>query len=143
MKKLILSAVVLVGCGDPAAPFVGTWRGTTIVSISANGKTVSDSSAGSLAISEDLASGDLMLDDGCGSVATVRGIEFSVIKSSGCVIPRTTGTCRVLLTIASGVGLLRNDTLNIAYDGASDFDQCPSGGAPFSGTYKMTFTGNQ
>ena len=143
MRILILLAAVLSGCGDPAAPFVGTWNGTSITTVSANGKTLGQNSSVTIPISEDPLTGDLVLGDDCGTTAAVRGSGFGLAKPTSCVLPSSAGGCRSLLTMHAVTGALRDHLLTIAYDGAVAFDQCPAGGAPFDGTFKNIFTGSK
>jgi len=143
MRIAILLLLMVAGCGGPSAPFIGTWNGTNITTVSVNGKTAGENGPATIPISEDLATGGLILGDECGTTATVRGSGFSLLRASTCVLPGTASTCRSILNMQSVIGSLRDRTLTIAYEGKVDFDQCPTNGAPFGGTFKITFTGKQ
>jgi hypothetical protein len=141
--KNILALLLLVGCGDPAAQFVGNWSGTSLIKLTQGGQTQSTPSSVVLPISEDKQTGNLVFADSCGSVAHASGGSFTVQTYSGCVAIQPTSTaCGFIQSLTFGEGSISAGVLTITEKGTITLSQCPNGDTG-TGDFEQDFTGTK
>jgi hypothetical protein len=116
----IWGMLVLVACGDPAAPFLGTWRGSESVTFSGG-----DFGAGSTqtvpsvqeVFSVNAATGDVEMSECSWGGPVVDGrIQFRA-AGTPCDTTDSSG-CVAALNLAQGSGAVRGSSLTVDVSGA-------------------------
>lgn len=132
MRK-ILVVLALAGC-DPAAPFLGTWRGPESLTATVNGKTAS-AAAGIVTetMSENVTTGDVDMSE-CNMSGTPSGALLLIHPfSAPCFSPPDSDGCVAAVTVSYGAASVRGNLMTFSLNGGVTVN-CP-GRAIIAGTY--------
>lgn len=133
-----VSAVLLLACGDPRAPFVGVWSGAFTADVTVGGTHDASTTSTTWSIEATSGSDDLLewQTAVCSFHARMVGGAFNLLPAS-CGTQTTDAGCTFAASVESGSGSKATDGIYVSFDGPVTLT-CPGTGAQTgSATYQF------